>query len=228
MSATTSAATRAASRLTKRTPRSRPSRSGCIESRRREQLCPLGGAFYGETGHTEFDSFVRGRGLTPSFAYFNYYEQNLTGNSLVGTDKVVAGNLRHRSFAEGAVRRGRLRHHGNFHDHGRRPGSSTTAYRRSSERRPSFTGAKFLDDKVDNSEDGSVFKLNATYNFDDDHMVYATYSEASQRRQRRCARFDPAARVQVGHARQLRDRRQDRMDGPPDTPQRRGLHHGVE
>ena len=47
----------------------------------------LAGAFYSkETRHTEFRSFVRGYADTESFAYFNDYEQVLSGNTLVGTD----------------------------------------------------------------------------------------------------------------------------------------------
>ena len=36
-----------------------------------------------------------------------------------------------------------------------------------------------LDGNADISEDGTVVKLNLTYRFDDDRMVYATYRRAS-------------------------------------------------
>ena len=40
-----------------------------------------------------------------------------------------------------------------------------------------FTGATLLDSTQKTSEDGTVWKLNATYRFDRDRLVYATYSE---------------------------------------------------
>jgi iron complex outermembrane recepter protein len=139
----------------------------------------LAGAFYSkETGHTEFNSYVRGYADTPSFAYFNYYEQNLTGNSLVGTDKWWEGiydtDLRQKAlFGEvgfDVTDNFTITAGGRWFEYDRN-------YRLQQHAPPGFTGARFLDDTVDNSEDGSVFKLNLTYKIDDDHMVYATYSE---------------------------------------------------
>ena len=97
---------------------------------------------------------MRGYADTPSFAYFNYYEQNLTGNSLVGTDKWWQGIYDTDLEQKARVRRGRLRHHGKFHDHGRRPLVRVRPhYRLQQQAPPGFTGAKFLDDKVDNERE---------------------------------------------------------------------------
>jgi len=139
----------------------------------------LGGAFYSkEVGHTEFNSYVRGYANTPSFAYFNYYEQNLTGNSLVGTDlwwegiydtdlrqKAVFGEVGFDLTDDFTITAG-----GRWFEYERE-------YRLQQHAPPGFTGARFVDDTVDTKEDGSVMKLNATYRFDDAHMIYATYSE---------------------------------------------------
>ncbi len=40
-----------------------------------------------------------------------------------------------------------------------------------------FDGFSRLDGDQDSSEDGDVVKVNLTYRFDDDRLVYATYSE---------------------------------------------------
>ncbi len=139
----------------------------------------LAGAFYSkETGHTEFNSYVRDYADTPSFAYFNYYEQSLSGNSLVGTDKWWEGiydtDLRQKAvFGEvgfDVTDNFTITAGGRWFEYDRK-------YRLQQHAPPGFTGARFLDDTVDNSEDGSVMKLNLTYKINDDHMVYATYSE---------------------------------------------------
>ncbi|HWN05753.1 MAG TPA: TonB-dependent receptor [Steroidobacteraceae bacterium] len=139
----------------------------------------LAGAFYSkETGHTEFGSFIRGYADTPSFAYFNYYEQNLTGNSLVPTDQWWLGvydtELKQKAlFGEvgfDVTENFTITAGGRWFEYER-------FYRLRQEHPIGFTGFNLLDDAVDNDESGSVMKLNLTYNIDDDHMVYATYSE---------------------------------------------------
>lgn len=139
----------------------------------------LAGAFYSkEVGHTEFNSYVRGYADTPSFAYFNYYEQNLTGNSLVGTDKWWEGiydtDLKQKAlFGEAGfdvTENFTITAGGRWFEYDRK-------YRLQQHAPPGFTGARFLDDTVDNSDSGSVYKLNLTYKIDDDRMVYFTYSE---------------------------------------------------
>ncbi len=139
----------------------------------------LAGAFYSkETGHTEFGSFVRDYADTPAFAYFNYYEQELSGNALPATDQWWQGiydtDLEQRAlFGEvgfDVTENFTITAGGRWFEY-------DTRYRLRQQSPPGFTGATFLDDTVDTKESGSVMKLNLTYNIDDDHMVYATYSE---------------------------------------------------
>jgi outer membrane receptor protein involved in Fe transport len=139
----------------------------------------LVGAFYSEEkGKTAFDSFVRGYENTPSFAYFNYYEINLTGNPLDPTETwflgrydteldqvAVFGELSFDLTENFTITAG-----GRWFDYDRK-------FAQIQEQPPGFTGASRLDSTQKTSEDGTVWKLNATYKFDRDVLVYATYSE---------------------------------------------------
>ncbi|HET8691140.1 MAG TPA: TonB-dependent receptor [Steroidobacteraceae bacterium] len=139
----------------------------------------LAGAFYSkETGHTEFGSFVRGYADTPSFAYFNYYEQSLTGNTLPETDQWWSGiydtDLKQKAvFGEvgfDVTENFTVTAGGRWFEY-------DTKYRLRQESPIGSTAFKRLDDTVQTDESGSVFKLNLTYDFSDDRMVYFTYSE---------------------------------------------------
>ena len=138
------------------------------------------GAFYSEEkGKTAFDSYVRGYPNTPSFAYFSYYEANSDRQSARADRDVVPRPLRHRARPGRGVRRAQFRHHGRSSRS--RPagaGSTTTASSRSiQEAAGRLHGATLLDGNQKTSEDGTVGKLNLTYRFDKDRLVYATYSE---------------------------------------------------
>jgi iron complex outermembrane recepter protein len=139
----------------------------------------LAGAFYSkEQGHTEFGSFVRGYEDTPSFAYFNYYEQSLTGNSLVGTDQWWQGIYDTETEQRALFGEVGFDVTENFTiTAGGRWFEYDTKYRLRQQSPIGSTAFKFLDDAVDTDESGSVFKLNLTYDISDDHLVYATYSE---------------------------------------------------
>ena len=139
----------------------------------------LAGAFYSkEQGHTEFGSFVRGYADTPSFAYFNYYEQNLSGNTLVGTDQWWQGIYDTETEQRALFGEVGFDVTENFTiTAGGRWFEYETKYRLQQQSPPGSTWFKFLDDAVDTDESGSVMKLNLTYDISDDRMVYATYSE---------------------------------------------------
>ncbi len=139
----------------------------------------LAGAFYSkEQGHTEFGSFARGYEDTPSFAYFNYYEQNLTGNSLVGTDQWWQGIYDTETKQQALFGEVGFDVTENFTiTAGGRWFEYDTKYRLQQQSPIGSTAFKFLDDAVQTDESGSVYKLNLAYDFGDSHMVYATYSE---------------------------------------------------
>ncbi|MGH8251116.1 MAG: TonB-dependent receptor [Steroidobacteraceae bacterium] len=139
----------------------------------------LVGAFYSEEkGHTEFDSFIRDYADTPAFAYFSYYEQNLSGNPLAPTDnwflgrydtdleqRAVFGELGFELTENFTITAG-----GRWFEYDR-------LFALHQESPAGFSGATLTDATADTDESGSVVKLNATYRFDDDRMMYATYSE---------------------------------------------------
>ncbi len=144
---------------------------------------------------------------------------------------MVARRLRHGSQAEGGVRRGRLRRHGQFHDHGRRalvrvrdflppaPGAPDRLHGRQPPRRRRRHERERLGHEAE--PDLQVRRR--------PHGLCDLLGGLPERRQQPGPpHFDPAAHLQVGHDRQLRDRRQDRVAGPPHPPQRRGLRHGME
>ena len=139
----------------------------------------LAGAFYSkETGHTEFRSFVRGYADTNSFAYFNYYEQALTGNALVGTDNWWQGLYDTETEQRALFGEVGFDVTENFSiTAGGRWFEYDIKYRLQQQSPPGSTAYKFLDDTVDTDDSGNVMKLNANYSIDDDRMVYATYSE---------------------------------------------------
>jgi outer membrane receptor protein involved in Fe transport len=139
----------------------------------------LAGAFYSkETGHTEFGSFVRGYADTPSFAYFNYYEQRLTGNSIPASDQWWSGvydtDLKQKAvFGEvgfDVTENFTVTAGGRWFEY-------DTKYRLQQQSPIGSTAFKRLDDTVQTDESGSVFKLNLSYDISDDRMVYFTYSE---------------------------------------------------
>jgi iron complex outermembrane receptor protein len=140
----------------------------------------LVGAFYSkEKGHTEFGSFVRGYGDTPAFDFFNQYEQDsLSGEPLTPTDqwfsglyeseldqKAVFGELSFDITDSFKITAG-----GRWFDYERLNAQHQ-------ESPPGFTGYTLLDSQQKTNEDGTVFKLSTSYEFDRDHMLYATYSE---------------------------------------------------
>ncbi|MGH8204433.1 MAG: TonB-dependent receptor, partial [Steroidobacteraceae bacterium] len=139
----------------------------------------LAGAFYSrESGHTEFDSFVRDYQDTPAFAYFNYYEQSLTGNPLAPTERWFLGvydpELEQTAvFGEvgfDVTENFTITAGGRWFDYKRR-------FVQHQESPEGFSGATVLNADERSNEDGTVFKLNLQYSFSDDHMMYATYSE---------------------------------------------------
>jgi outer membrane receptor protein involved in Fe transport len=139
----------------------------------------LVGAFYSkEHGRTAFDSYVRGYDETPSFQYFDAYEQNLTGNSLTGSDVWFSG--RYDTELDQIAGFGELSFDVNEHfkiTAGGRYFDYDRKFAQTQEQPPGFTGASRLDGNQKTSETGNVKKLNLTYKFDRDRLVYATYSE---------------------------------------------------
>ncbi|MGH8242503.1 MAG: TonB-dependent receptor [Steroidobacteraceae bacterium] len=139
----------------------------------------LGGVFYSrEAGHTSFDSFVRDYEDSPAFAYFSYYEQNLTGNPLAPTETWFLGRyeteLEQRAvFGElgfDVTENFTITAGGRWFEYDR-------TFNLHQESPAGFSGATLTDADTETKDDGTVGKLNFTYRFDDDRMVYATWSE---------------------------------------------------
>jgi outer membrane receptor protein involved in Fe transport len=140
----------------------------------------LAGAFYSrETGHTNFDSYVRGYADTPAFAYFDYYEQQVLHNPpLAPTDKWFLGvydpELEQQAvFGElgfDVTDRFTITAGGRWFNYDRR-------FQQHQESPEGFSGGTVLNADEKSTEDGTVWKLNLQYQIDDDRMVYATYSE---------------------------------------------------
>jgi len=137
----------------------------------------LVGAFYSEEkGHTEFDSFIRGYADTPSFYYFQYY--NAYDALIAPTDRWFLG--RYDTELEQVAVFGELSFDvtenftitagGRYFDYERK-------FRQIQQQPEGFTGYTALDGNQETSKDGTVGKLNLTYKFDEDRLVYATYSE---------------------------------------------------
>jgi outer membrane receptor protein involved in Fe transport len=137
------------------------------------------GAFYSkETGKTAFDSFVRGYENTPSFQYFDAYEQALTGNALAPTERWFLG--RYDTELDQTAVFGELSF--DVTDHftitaGGRWFDYDRKFAQIQEQPEGFSGFSRLDGNQKNNEDGTVKKLNFTYKLDSDRLLYATYSE---------------------------------------------------
>jgi outer membrane receptor protein involved in Fe transport len=139
----------------------------------------LVGAFYSdEKGDTEFTSYVRDYQNTPAFAYFSYYEANQSGNTLAPTEKwfiglydteleqvAVFGEVGFDVTDQFTITAG-----GRWFDYDRK-------FAQIQEAPEGFTGFTHLDGNQQTKEDGTVGKLNLTYRFDRDRLVYATWSE---------------------------------------------------
>ncbi len=142
----------------------------------------LAGVFYSkEKGHTEFDSFVRGYAETPAFAYMSYLEYYYNGEILAPTDqwwiglydseleqRAVFGELSFDLTENFTITAGArwFEYDRFFHLHQEAP--------------VGFDGGPFTtktDETADTTEDGTVGKFNLTYRFNEDRMVYATWSE---------------------------------------------------
>lgn len=139
----------------------------------------LVGAFYSrETGHTEFDSYIRDYENTPAFAYFSYYEQNLTGNPLSPTERWFIGTYdpeleQHAVFGElgfDVTENFKITAGGRWFEYDRR-------FVQHQEAPEGFSGASLLNADEPSNEDGTVWKANLSYKFDDNRMAYFTYSE---------------------------------------------------
>ena len=139
----------------------------------------LAGAFYSkETGHTEFDSYVRGYENTPAFAYFAYLQYNVYDSTLAPTQTWFLG--RYDTELEQTAVFGELSFDvtenftitagGRWFEYKRK-------FAQHQESPEGFSGYSLLDASSSTKEDGTVAKLNLTYRIDDDRLVYATYSE---------------------------------------------------
>ncbi len=139
----------------------------------------LVGAFYStEKGHTEFDSYVRGYENTPAFAYFSYYENNLSGSPLAPTERWFLGRYdteldQVAAFGEigfDVTENFKITAGGRWFDYDRK-------FAQVQESPEGFSGYTFLNGNQKSSENGTVGKLNLTYRIDHNRMIYATYSE---------------------------------------------------
>jgi outer membrane receptor protein involved in Fe transport len=139
----------------------------------------LVGAFYSEEReHTEFDSFVRGYADTGSFYYFAGLQYFYFGDVLAPTDRWFLG--RYDAELDQVAVFGELSYDltENFTiTAGARWFDYDRSFRQHQEQPEGFDGFSRLDGNQSTSEDGDVVKLNATYRFDEDRLVYATYSE---------------------------------------------------
>jgi len=137
------------------------------------------GAFYSEEkGKTAFDSFIRGYSDTPAFAYFSYYENNLSGSPLAPTETWFLG--RYDTELDQVAVFGEVSFDltdaftitagGRWFDYDRK-------FAQQQQAPEGFHGATLLDGNQKTSEDGTVGKLNLTYRFDKDRLIYATWSE---------------------------------------------------
>ena len=140
----------------------------------------LAGAFYSkERGHTDFDSFVRDYPDTPSFEYFADLAENEYDTTLAPTDRWFLGRYdteldQIAAFGElsfDATENFKITAGGRWFDYDRQ-------FIQHQESPEGFFGQlTLLDDNAKTGESGTVTKLNFTYKFDRDHLVYFTYSE---------------------------------------------------
>ncbi len=139
----------------------------------------LVGAFYSkETSHTEFDSYVRDYQDTPAFEYFYYIEYNQFNRILPDTERWFLG--RYDTELEQTAVFGELSFDvtenftitagARYFDYQRKFG----LHQESPE---GFSGSTLLDEQENTNEDDTVGKVNLTYRFDADRLVYATWSE---------------------------------------------------
>ena len=139
----------------------------------------LAGVFYSkETGHTEFDSFIRGYENTTAFAYFSYLEYNVYNGTLAPTEnwflgrydteleqKAVFGELGFDVTENFTITAG-----GRWFEYDRE-----FALHQESPR--GFSGFSLTDATTQTDESGSVVKLNLSYRLNEDRLIYVTYSE---------------------------------------------------
>ena len=139
----------------------------------------LAGAFYSkDRAQTEFDSFVLDYKDTNSFYYFDYYERNLTGNSLPGTDRWFLGRYDTEldqvavfgELAFDVTENFKITAGGRWFDYDRK-------FAQIQQQPEGFTGYTALDGNQKTKESGTAKKLNLTYKLNRDRLVYATYSE---------------------------------------------------
>ena len=139
----------------------------------------LVGAFYSkETGHTQFDSFVNDYADTPAFEYFSYLQYAYYGGTLAPTDQWWIGvydtDLEQRAvFGEvsfDVTENFTITAGGRWFEYDRK-------FELHQESPVGFSGFSVTDAIANTNDSGSVMKLNMAYRFDDDRMVYATYSE---------------------------------------------------
>jgi outer membrane receptor protein involved in Fe transport len=134
------------------------------------------GAFYSEEkGKTAFDSFIRDYQDTPSFAYFNYLNYYQTGNFLAPTERWFIG--RYDTELEQVAVFGELSFDITENFTITAGGRWFDYERKFAQIQDQPEGFRTLDGNQETSEDGTVGKLNFTYNFDEDRLLYATYSE---------------------------------------------------
>ena len=136
----------------------------------------LGGVYYSsEKSHTDFASYVNNYSATNSFAYFSYIAVYELGHPLAPTDKWFSGRYdtelkQYAVFGElgfDATEHFRITVGGRWFDYDRQ---FTQA-----QEQPE--GLPTLNDNEQTKQNGTVKKLNLTYRFDKDRLVYATYSE---------------------------------------------------
>jgi len=136
----------------------------------------LVGAFYSEEkGHTEFDSFIRNYEDTQSFYYMSYLSYIYNGHFLEPTERWFLG--RYDTELDQIAVFGELSFDltENFTI---TAGARWFDYdRKFAQIQDQPEGFRTLDGDQATSEDGTVTKLNMTYHFDEDRLVYATYSE---------------------------------------------------
>ena len=134
------------------------------------------GAFYSEEkGHTVFDSSILGYPGTGSFEYFSYQHYVNTGAPLDPTDRWFVGQYdteleQVAVFGEASfdvTENFTITAGGRWFDYDRKFVQT----------QDQPEGFQTLDGNQATSEDGTVWKFNATYRFDSDRLVYATYSE---------------------------------------------------
>jgi len=140
----------------------------------------LAGAFYSqERGHTNFDSYVRDYQDTNSFAYFSDLQPTYDASSpLAPTERWFLGRYdteldQVAVFGEVSLdvtENFKITAGGRWFDYDRQ-------FAQHQELPEGFSGYTLQNSSQKSREDGTVAKLNFTYKFDDDRLVYATYSE---------------------------------------------------